>query len=363
MKTVYAALVLSLALLFLFFSAQQASCDSSSMLYLRLPQDTAPERSMLALASAAETYYQPHCKNGVFDYAVDLTGHALGGTHPVRLLLYCPGYQVYAGEVIPGDTTPQHPFIPPLKPLASTTLHVKLVDSKQRPVPNRPLTVNYHMIGAMRYFGIGDGIAPLLKIGNATTDAQGNATFQLPMFALDPFFQSGSRTEGNFEIIGPSPREEADYLMTDTSGMIDSRQPDAHPLLTEAHFPPQSQYPTPLVVTYVRYGKLSGRIGAGFFTRHQIAKDVLASYAALEQPGQIHIALRAEYDVTAPYSRGHGGCDCGLRPDGTFEASLRPGRYQLNLLLFAPGTVVSRCIPVQSPVVVTEGENKEYNIP
>jgi hypothetical protein len=78
----------------------------------------------------------------------------LPGAKPGRLLVWCQGYAVYAGDLTAGQITGPQPIRLPMKPLPRTTLAGRLLDSEGQPVGGRHLALTYRLDEQMPFFGV-----------------------------------------------------------------------------------------------------------------------------------------------------------------------------------------------------------------
>lgn len=319
-------------------------------LHLRIPQDTDPERMILMYAPNS---FRSPGKAGVFDYALDLPMRVTEGEKPLKLLLYCPGYQMFAGSALLAGTNAENPFAPPLKSLASLPIRIRLVDSTGRPLPGQVISVVYQLMEAFWFFDYSTGTVPKLQIAKVTTDAQGQASLLVPALLDDPFFKG--HPFGAFGVEGPEA--DGEYLTSDDRpGVRDTRQPTAlHPLEPAAIVPRQS-YPEPITITFQRRGKISGHIAPAFFTRNGLDKDLLAAR-------RLHLQLLAENSVIAGDNHGSVGLGCGLQLNGDFAVTLTPGQYDLTLVVSDDTYTPIKRISVKAHAVVSEGRTNQVDIP
>ena len=268
---------------------------------------------------------------GVYEYLLKLDERSpeIGKASSLKLLIHCPGFRMVTAAFDFTKLGAPFEFSPVLVRLPSSPWRGVLVDSARRPVPGRTVLLRYDLMEAMPYFGYIDGMVPSLNIGSTSTDAQGRFTFEAPDFGSDPFFQAYRKTQGRFELSLEGARVHPDEL-------------------SPASFRTQSAYPDVAVVMRTLRGTLRGRLKEDFLMAHALPADLTGLVGSVDsRPFSIRLNARSRAGRVIYNAR--------LKPDGSFQAELPPGTYDLHLSVLGPGFVLKRDIPVRSDVVVKEG--------
>ncbi|MFH1744209.1 MAG: hypothetical protein ABIH23_34845 [bacterium] len=257
----------------------------------------------------------------------------LSGRPTIKVVLFCPGYQVATLEEEISSDSLCKPWKPKIKEVPMVKFSGKLVDSQENPLPGKDLVVTYLFIEIMSYFGYIDGFVPQVPIAETTTNRDGAFSMKLPSLPDDPFFEKHKGTKSKFSL---SVRFEG------------VRFPpwDVVPSWIDA----QKEYKDPLILRLIRHAALRGRLGERFWMANKIEP------AAIRTEGSQYprVDLDAENKKGAHYN-------CLLKNDGTFNRSLPPGIYDLCLRVIEQGEVPEEKIVVEAELVLKEGEETVIN--
>jgi hypothetical protein len=227
------------------------------------------------------------------------------------------------------------------------TVSGTLVDSSGHPMRGYGLELGYKFLETVAYFCdcTLDGAVPSISVGRTRTDDAGVFTFAAPDVREDRFFRQYARSAGSF------------FLSSTTRGRLDLFDETLRPSLFTAAALIGTR---PLVVTHVDLGTLSGHLGRAFLRQAGLGDD-LAGYRFSITPGQdnrplveLRAAARAPADGFVVYN-------AMLQRDGSFERTLPPGAYDLQLRVSAAG--VARTVLVEKDVIVREHQRTVVDRP
>jgi hypothetical protein len=318
---------------------------------IHLPPDVEPEHVSIfySLALSGRMPDSVTTKPDVFDYMIDTKA-----SHDLKLLIVVPGYRVVTAQFTDAEMRSVQPYTPRLIP-SSTTLRGRLVDSSRRPIRNFGLTLSYELGAAVDYFCGNctlDGSIPTVPIDSTRTNDVGEFSFTMLNVTEDPFFQRRSTAVGAF-YVSSTARGEHSWLFWGDDTLRPSRI-DA-----------SSTAATPLVITHVDHGILSGRLGKDFLKEHGLVDD-LSAYAFDLTEVSATSPKRQCIQLDATWKNGDtsGGYNAMLKPDGSFEVSVPPRTYDLKLSILdrASGTL-QQTISVSTRVVVREDQRTVVDRP
>jgi hypothetical protein len=307
---------------------------------IHLPPDVEPERAsvLYSLALSGRLPDTVATKPGVFDYTIDTKA-----AHDLNLLIVVPGYRIVTAQFTDAQMRSVPSYTPRLIP-SSTTLRGRLVDSSHRPIRNFGLTLNYELGEAVDYFcgncGL-DGQFPTIRLDGTRTDDAGGFSFTALNVSEDPFFQ------GHFRYVGA-------FYVSSTARGERSRFPWGDDTLQPSRIDARSITAAPLVVMHVDHGILSGRLGKNFLQQHGLAESLTSLQDA--RP-------RIQLDAASKNGDWSGAFNTMLKEDGSFEVSLRPGTYDLELSIFDGAGNVLRTIHVSTRVLVHENQRTVVDRP
>jgi hypothetical protein len=213
------------------------------------------------------------------------------------------------------------------------------------------LELGYKFLETVAYFCkcTLDGSVPSISIGRTRTDDAGRFAFASPNVHEDPFFQRYAKSVGSFFLSGTA-RGRFD-LFDDT--------------LRPSRFGPTALTgATPLLVTHVDPGTLSGRLGQEFLRRSGLGDD-LRRYRFGITPGTDRRPLLELSALPSPSPSIDGLLSLGVRleRDGSFEQSLPPGTYDLQLRVSGDNGTTPRSILVEKDVVIRENQRTVVDRP
>jgi hypothetical protein len=252
--------VLWLALPRLGTSAAQAATSISS-LTIQLPHDIAPERVAIFYSLVQRGWPKSIAtKPGIFDYTIET-----GAASDTKLLLFVPGFRIVTAEFTDAEVRTTARYTPTLVP-SRATLSGRLVDSAGQPLRNYGLTLGYKFIEACDFFKCGpDGPIPVISLGDTRTGDAGAFSFVVPDFHDDPFFQGRTSLDAG-----------ALFLSSAARGTPDLSDDTLRPSILHADAVDAS----PVVITHINHGILSGRLGKGFLGQHGIGSDLSSTASA-----------------------------------------------------------------------------------
>jgi beta-lactamase regulating signal transducer with metallopeptidase domain len=320
--------------------ASQLDAQMPAHFSIRLPRDVYPERATVfySLASSGRMPELLRTMPDVFDYAIDV-----GTARVLKLLIVVPGYQVVAVELSGSQLDAPTPYMPPLVPSAPVTISGTLVDSSGRPVRGYGLELGYKFLETVAYFCncMLDGSVPSMSIGRTRTDDAGAFSFMVPNVREDPFFRQYSKSAGSF------------FLSSTAHGRLDLFDDTLRPSLFTAKVLIGAR---PLVVAHVDHGALSGHLARAILRQSGLDDD-LGHYRFNITPGPDHRPLLELSAETSSPANGFVGYSAMLQPDGSFEAELPPGTYDLQLRISTYGGASTRSIPIGKDVIVRENQH------
>ncbi|MGD0093533.1 MAG: hypothetical protein ABSE73_26790 [Planctomycetota bacterium] len=266
-------------------------------------------------------------------YDLDLKSKLPSVPKSVKLLAYCPGYQIAYITEPPLD----QPWTPGFKPADMTHLEGTLTDTKGKPLPNQRLRLSYHMIEAMSFFGYFDGMVPKITISSIETGKDGTFQAEIPVLERDPFFQKH----------GTSARPSREFAWS----LESSERPTEEPrMLRPSSLPVQTRYDIPYKIQVVQKARLQGRIEQGFLKKNDIAGEVRGGPWPEEERGY-------RLDLEAESKDGMRHYNCFLTPDLTFSVLLAPEEYDIRLYAMKRGYLVHKKVLAKEGIVLKEGED------
>lgn len=268
-------------------------------------------------------------KSGHHDYSIPLGSKA----QTVKLLIYAPGYKIVTAEFKTKNLAVAKPFVPRFDKLPTTPLKLKIVGTNGKAIANEIITLG-HDLATHKYFGYADGMAFGATLLTASSNAQGEINFPMPLLAQDPYF--ARYAVRNVQI-------------SRGTGRLFFGNEDFRP----TRLPLQKTYRQPIVVTRVYRAKLSGKIAPSFLRRHKIIGDI-TPYMDAKRHSPFRVELRAEN------SDSKAGYNCMLLKNGTFSAVLPTGTYRLHLVVLGKGETLHREITVQKNLRLQE--NEKHNL-
>lgn len=306
-------------------------------LTIRFPQNVEPETAMIEFEISGKGGYLTavQTKKGVFDYSLPAGGMYAGNVgdlKSLKLLVYVPGYRMITANFNETELKTALIFVPPLIPLPTVRLNGQLVNSSQKPLQGETVSVQYHLVEAMGYFGYVDGSFPIVSIASGKTDSDGSFRIDLPALLDDPFFRQYAERDGGFRLFILDPATPGGYSLTPNS------------------FSAQANYP-PLLVTKTGRGTLSGKLGKSFLGENNLPDD-LKSY--VRRGDTLVSGIQLDAQASSVDGRGIGIFSASLKGDGTFEVQLPVGTYELLLRVPKP----ERIIVVERGIAIQENKRQ-----
>jgi hypothetical protein len=304
---------------------------------IHLPPDVEPERASIfySLALSGRMPDTVTTTPGVFDYTIDTKA-----AHDLKLLIVVPGYRIVTAQFTDAEIRSTPSYTPRLIP-SSTTLRGRLVDSSHRPIRNFGLTLGYELHEAIGYFCgncMLDGQIPTVPLGETRTDDAGSFSLVVPDVREDPFFQEHAAGAGAF------------YLSSTARG-----RPDFDDTLQPSMLRASALGASPVVITHVDHGILSGRLGKGFLKQHGMGDDLSVYVFGVPEISDKRPRISLSAVCVGVHADGCLFYGATLESDGSFEQALPPGTYDLTLGIGSGGTA-ARTVLVAKGVIVRENQ-------
>ncbi len=254
----------------------------------------------------------------------------------VQVLVYYPGCKLVTMEFKRGGIPYKVPVVPVLGRLRMTPLTVRLIRSDGSPIAGRSITLRQPTM-AMEYFGYADGPdysglgGPIAK---GTTDASGMLTVQVPVLGDDPAFEKLRHTQAFYV-----PEDWRPGFTLGENGSCAFDGGDATP----SGIVSQATYGQPVTVTFVPWGHISGTMELSFLRKNGVGPST---------PGVYQISFIANDE--------RGTVRESALTNGSFNLTLKPGRYDLAISVKGKNWEKPREIPVETGFVLHEGEDKKF---
>lgn len=271
----------------------------------------------------------------------------LPGAKPGKLLIYCPGYRLFAGVLTAEQLAGPQPIHLPLPALPRTRLTGRLLDTTDQPVGGTWLELTHLLVEEMPFFGDIDGMVNTIVLAAEQTDEQGRFELSVPVLEEDAFL---SRPTGFLPPPNAKRGETRDVPLELRQRGADRIRPSAGGYVVPAALVARRAYAEPVTLRYRYPGIVHGRVARSYLSRLGL-HDEPESYFRYDSKRLFHVALSLKY--TIPTESGSYNLD--VRPDGGFSQSVPAGTYDVELtVLRNAGSLLEKRVVVQERLVVGE---------
>jgi len=264
----------------------------------------------------------------------------LPGAKPGRLLVWCQGYAVYAGDLTAGQITGPQPIRLPMKPLPRTTLAGRLLDSEGQPVGGRHLALTYRLDEQMPFFGYIDGPVDVVRLATDQTRADGSFRLQVADLSADSFLGRDhwrpfpEFVAGLGQAAPAAPRPSRPEPPRRALEMALGEVGDITRVLSSAGYvegvtlPAASKYPAAVPLRLRYPGTLYGRVTAAYLKKIGLS-EAPGRYLEWEAGRNERLVL----SLSEPSTPFRGGRYLYPRPDGGLSEAIPVGTYRVEVHL------------------------------